>query len=245
MSIRQTTKKEFGIYAKLAPNQHIFSLQFWMTFFLLLFIFTGCASPDSNKPPGNATVESAAALPFSENSTIFEIVPAESEARFLIDEILLGEEKKVVGKTNQVSGQIAIDFADPATAAASPIQVEVRTLETDDGFRNRAIQNRILLAGIYENITFTPTAVSGLPENIVTGEAVEFQIEGDLTITVHTQPVTFAVTAVPISESRLEGSATTTINREDFALVVPSATGVAAVGEEVILELDFVAVAAE
>ena len=216
---------------------------------MALLILTGCASPDqavgSNNPPGDAEEEQSAGLPFSENSTIFEIVPADSEARFLIDEILRGEEKRVIGKTNGVSGQIAFDFDDPSTAAAGPIQVGVRTLETDSGFRNRAVQNRILLSGIYEFVTFTPTAVNGLPENIVVGETVEFQIEGDLTITAYTQPVTFEVTAVPISESRLEGSATTTITRSEFELVVPSATGVAAVGEEVILELDFVATATE
>ena len=221
----------------------------FVLFLMALLILTGCSSPDqaagSNSPPGDAAEELPAALPFSENSTIFEIVPADSEARFLIDEILRGEEKRVIGKTNGVSGQIALDFNDPSTAAAGPIQVDARTLETDNGFRNRAVQNRILLAGIYEFITFTPTAVNGLPENIVIGEAVEFQMEGNLTITAYTHPVTFEVTAVPLSESRLEGSATTTINRSDFELVVPGATGVAAVGEEVILELDFVATAVE
>ena len=216
---------------------------------MALLILTGCSSQDqaasSNSPSGDAVEELSAALPFSENSTIFEIVPTDSEARFLIDEILHGEEKRVIGKTNGVSGQIAFDFDDLSTAAAGPIQVDVRTLETDNGFRNRAVQNRILLSSMYEFVTFTPTAVNGLPENITTGEAVEFQLEGDLTITAYTQPVTFEVTAVPISKSRLEGSATTTINRNDFELVVPSATGVAAVGDTVILELDFVAVAAE
>ncbi len=207
---------------------------------LCLLAITGCAPANSDSPAGAA--ESAApAMPFSPSSTVFEIVPVETEARFLIDEILQGEEKTVVGKTGQVSGQIAVDFADPATAAAGPIQVDARTIETDNGFRNRAIQNRILLSGIYENITFTPTAVTGMPQEIVLGEALEFEIVGDLLITTISRPVTFTVSAVPLSESRLEGRAITTINRGDFDLVVPSATGVAAVGEEVILELDFVA----
>ena len=238
MSVQQSTNNE-------TANLHTSTVQFWILLFLSLLVLTGCASPGADNPPGDAVEEVAAALPFSENSTIFEINPADSEARFLIDEILYGEEKRVVGKTSQVSGQIAVDFADPSTAAAGPIKVDARTLETDSGFRNRAIQNRILLAGIYSHIIFTPTAVNGLPAEIVIGEAVEFEIEGDLTITTITHPVTFAVTAVPLSESRLEGSAATSVNRSDFDLIVPSATGVAAVAEEVILELDFVATAAE
>lgn len=233
----------------LTQNRKTIGGGFFVMLQLALLILTGCTSTDapagSSNPPGDAPEQLSSALPFSENATIFAIVPLESEARFFIDEILNGVDKRVIGKTNQVSGQLAVDFADPSTAAAGPIQVQAGTLETDNGFRNRAIQNRILLSSIYESITFTPTTVNGLPDDIIIGETVEFQIEGDLTITTYTQPVTFMVTAVPISESRIEGSATTTINRSDYELPVPSATGVAAVGESVIIELDFVATAAE
>ena len=54
--------------------------------------------------------------------------PAASEARFLIVEILRGEPKTVVGKTNQVTGQIAVDLNDLSTAAVGPVQVNVQTL---------------------------------------------------------------------------------------------------------------------
>ena len=186
-----------------------------------------------------------AVLPFSENSTIFEILPAESEARFLIDEILHGEEKTVIGKTGAVSGQIAVDFDDPPASAIGPVQIHALTLETDNQFRNRAIHMRILLTTIYEFVTFTATEISGLPDSIIIGEPVEFEIVGDLTITAYTQPVIFKVTAMPISESRLEGQATAVINRADFDLIVPGATGVVGVDEKVTLELDFAAAAAE
>ena len=55
----------------------------------------------------------------------------------------------------------------------------------------------------------------------------------------------FDVTAVPVSDTRIEGSAATTIQRADFNLFVPSATGVAGVEEDVILEIDFTAEAAQ
>lgn len=190
----------------------------------------------------SAQAEMAAGMAFAEGATVYEIVPGESEVRFLIDEVLRGEPTTVVGRTDQVAGQIALDFADPASAAIGPIRVNARTLFTDNDFRNRAIQNRILVTGFYEFVTFTPTAISGLPETVTTGEAVTFDVTGDLTVTAYTQPVTFAVTATPVSASRLEGTAATTINRSDFDLVVPSATGVADVSEDVTLEIDFVAI---
>ena len=51
----------------------------------------------------------------------------------------------------------------------------------------------------------------------------------------------FDVTAVPVSDTRIDGSATAAIQRADFDLFVPGATGVAGVEEEVILEIDFTA----
>ncbi len=214
---------------------------------LAVLALAGCATAEQRAETAGSPGSSAPAtgMPFSESSTVFTILPEESAARFLIEEIFNGEEKTVVGATNQVSGQIAVDLSDLETVAVGPIQVDANSLVTDNSFRDRAIRSRILLAGIYEFVTFTPTAVNSLPEALAVGETAEFTIDGDLTITTITQPVTFTVTATAVSKSRLAGQATTTIRRSDFDLVVPGATGVAAVAEEVILELDFTAAVAE
>lgn len=216
----------------------------------LLWSFFFRAPAEPSAPIASAPVDTAAeaevaaGMVFAEDATVYEIVPSESEVRFLINEVLRGEPTTVVGRTDQVAGQIAFDFTNPAGAAIGPIRVNARTLFTDNDFRNRAIQNRILVTGFYEFVTFTPTAISGLPETVAPGESITFDVTGDLTITAYTQPVTFAVAATPVSESRLEGTATATISRGDFDLVVPSATGVADVSEDVTLEIDFVAIPA-
>ena len=207
----------------------------WLTIFLL--IAAGCGGTDA---PAEAT-PLPQGMEFDEASQIFELVPGSTEARFLIGEILRGEPKTVIGKTDQVSGQLAVNLDDPSTAAVGPIQVDVRTLATDNGFRNRAIETRILLSRVFQYVTFTPTAITGLPDTITPSDTVQFQIAGDLTIVETTNPVIFDVTAVPVSETRIEGSARTTIQRADFDLFVPSATGVAGVEEDVILEIDFAA----
>jgi polyisoprenoid-binding protein YceI len=208
---------------------------------VLLLILTACGSTTAPAEP----TPLPQGMPFDEASTIYEIDPQSTEARFLIGEILRGEPKTVVGNTNQVRGQIAVDLQNPATAAVGPIQVDARTLITDDGFRNRAIETRILLSRVFQFITFTPTSITGLPDTVTIGEAIDFQLTGDLSITDYTKPVVFDVTAVPVSETRIEGSAATTIQRSDFNLFVPSATGVAGVEEAVILEIDFAAEAAQ
>jgi polyisoprenoid-binding protein YceI len=140
---------------------------------------------------------------------IFEIVPSESEARFLIDEVLRGQPITVVGATDQVAGQFAIDPADLSTVQMGVVQVNARTLATDNQFRNRAIKNRILLTDTYEFVTFTPTEVVGLPETGAAGGSFSFQVLGELTVTDVTRPVTFDITATAVSETRIEGTATT------------------------------------
>ncbi|HMQ30119.1 MAG TPA: YceI family protein [Chloroflexaceae bacterium] len=193
------------------------------------------ASPATTEP---AATEPAAA---SAGPRLFEIVPAESQARFLIDEVLRGSPITVVGATDQVAGQIAIDPTDPASAQVGPILINARTLATDNDMRNRAIRNFILDTNSHEFVTFTPTALSGLPETVAVGQPFSFQLSGDLTVRATTQPVIFDVTVTPVSEDELVGSATTQILYRDFGLSIPDSPSVDTVADEVVLELDFVA----
>ena len=175
--------------------------------------------------------------------TVFQISQDESEVRFIIFEELRGQPVDVVGRSNQVAGELAVDPADLSSAQVGVIQVNARTLVTDEDRRNQAIRNRILNTDTYEFITFTPTEVRGLNGSAAPGDTQTFQLAGDLTIRNVTQPVVFEVTVTAEAADRLKGSATATINRADFNLIIPSVPSVANVGETVKLELDFVALA--
>lgn len=190
---------------------------------------------------GTATSGSEEAAAGS-GTTIFVIQPDASEARFTLDELLRGQPTTVVGVTNQVAGEIAVDPENPTASQVGIIQVNARTLATDNNMRNRAIGNSILQTGTYEFITFTPTAVSGLPDKVAVGEPFSFQVAGDLTIRDITKAQMFQVTVTPVSQVRLEGYAFTTINRSDYQLTIPSVPSVAGVDEQVLIELEFVAV---
>jgi polyisoprenoid-binding protein YceI len=207
------------------------------------------APPPEPPQPDEATVVPAESAQSSEEtggtSGIFEIVSAESEARFLIDEVLRGDPVTVVGSTDQVAGQIAVDPGDLSSAQAGIIQVNARTLATDNQFRNRAIKNRILLTNDHEFVTFAPTEIVGLDGSGVVGETYSFQIVGDLTVTDVTRQVTFEVTATPVSETRIEGLATTAFLYTDFELFIPDAQAVDTVEDEVRLEFEFVAEATQ
>jgi polyisoprenoid-binding protein YceI len=173
---------------------------------------------------------------------VYQIQTDGSQARFSLDEVLRGKPNRVVGSTNQVSGEIRLDF-DGRQAQVGTIQVTSSALKTDSGMRDRMINNFILETGQYASITFKPTGISGLPEQADIGEVVTFQVTGDLTIRDVTKSVTFDVTAKLVSKDRLEGSATATVLRSDFGLTIPSVPSVADVSDDVLLELEFVALA--
>lgn len=196
---------------------------------------------DSADPTPLPAAEASADDAATDGPTIYTISQDASEVRFELDEDLRGERITVVGVTNQVAGEIAVDLNDLSNVQVGILQINARTLETDNDFRNRAIQNEILDTGAYEFITFAPTAVSGLPDSATIGEEISFTIDGDLTVRDTTQPASFTVTATAVSDTQLTGTATATINREQFGLTIPSVPGVANVEEEVDLIIDFTA----
>ncbi len=175
---------------------------------------------------------------------VFLIVPDETEARFLIDEVLLGAPFTVVGATSAVGGEIRADLNAPNNAQAD-IRVDLTTIVTDNERRNGAIQRWILETGEPANqaAEFTSVSVSGIPEQLEVGQTFDFQISGDLTVKGVTKPLTFDGTATLVSEDRLEGSASTTILYTDFTTIPSLPPQVASVEDETILEIDFVAVA--
>jgi polyisoprenoid-binding protein YceI len=199
--------------------------------------------------PAEATSTSAdstepSALP--SGSITAELVQAESQARFIVEEVLNNQPKSVVGVTDQVAGQIIIDPANPANVQMGPVTVNARTLVTDNNFRNRAIQNEILSTAEFEFITFTPKSFTGLPETGTVGATFVFQIVGDLTIRDATKEVTFDVTVTVDSDIRLHGLASAVISRQEMGLgLIELPPQVASVEDAVTIEIEFVAEAVQ
>lgn len=196
--------------------------------------------------PSESRAEQPATIPItsaSSSATIYELAPGLSSVQFTIDEVLRGQPTTVLGLTRLVSGQIALDLTDLSTAQAGTIQVNALSFYTDDAFRDEALHTFIIDSQTYPLITFAPADINGLPAQIAVGETAVFTITGDLTIRNITQSVTFDCTAVPVSPSRIEGHASTTISRADFGLAIPEVPQVADVAEDVGLEIEFVATA--
>lgn len=190
----------------------------------------GIESGDSSAVPGGTT---------------FVLSPENSQVSFTLLEDLRGVRTTVVGTTNQVAGTISVDFANPQNSTVGPIEINLRTLATDNEFRNRAIRAEILESARdeYEFTTFTPTAINGLPERVSVGDTFTFTVTGDLPIRQITNSVTFDVTVTLVSETELTGSAEATVLRSAYDLQIPSVPGVANVTDDVLLQIRFAATA--
>jgi polyisoprenoid-binding protein YceI len=169
-----------------------------------------------------------------------------SQARFYINEVLFGNDKTVEGVTSDMTGEIQFDLADPTTATVGTIAINARDIKTDDDRRNGQIQNRILESSKdeFQYITFEPTSITGLPESAAVGDTFNVQMTGNLTIRGKTLEKTFDVAVTVASETELTGLGSATITHQEYELSIPSVPIVAGVEDEVKLELEFKAVAA-
>src|SRR5215831_14408329 len=138
---------------------------------------------------------------------VFTIDSSGSEASFTIDEVHFGQPTTVIGKTNQVVGQIQVDKEDPLKSTIGQIKVDLTGLKTDDFLRNNTIQGRILETGDSSNqfAVFTPKSISGLPSSVTRGQAFSFKITGDLSIHGVTRLATFDTSVTLESDSMLSG----------------------------------------
>ncbi len=206
------------------------------------FIFVWFTGGDGE---ASAPIEAEAVQPASPDFVAFDLDLEQSEARFLIDEVLRGQPKTVVGVTNQIDGSFALSLS-PAQLEIGEFVINVRTIRTDDAVRDRVIRTLILESARdeYEFARFVPGEVTGLPESIEVGQTIEFSLDGDLTVRDVTTRTTFEMAITIESADTLSGNASSTITWEELDITIPYVGGdsiVASVADELSLELDFVA----
>jgi polyisoprenoid-binding protein YceI len=207
---------------------------------------TSEATAEEPDTPAAATATPAAdagAASGGDSRILFRIVPDDSEVSFSLGEDLFGQPNEVVGRTNQVAGDLIVDLTNPANSELGTVRINVRTLQTDNEFRNRAIRGQILQSAQdqFEFAEFRPTALSGLPDSVAEGDTISFQIEGELQVRDISQTTTWDAQATLVSGDQIEGTATTTVTRTEYNLEIPSVPSVANVTDEVTLTINFVA----
>jgi len=205
-----------------------------------LYMTRPVSAPSTTTENDTQTVPSE--QPASADIQTYTLDSSRSEAKFEINEVLNNEPFRVVGTTNDVTGEINLNPSNPDLTDTSVIRINARTLKTDSTRRDGMIGRLILKSEANEFITFAPQSFSGLPENPQVGQEYSFTTLGTLSIAGTSRDVTFTVRAKANSESEIQGVATSSVNYTDFSLTIPSVPMVASVEEQVDLTFSFVAV---
>lgn len=172
------------------------------------------------------------------SSSLYRISQTDSKAEFSINEILYGKPKLVIGTTSQIAGDIIISGNQ---ITIGTIKLDAKTLVTDSSSRNGAINRLILKTDNADNefIVFKPIS-NDFTGTTTLDKLISFNITGDLTVSGITKPTTFAIT-ITVSADKVTGTASTTIKRADFGLVIPNLSFIANVDDAIPLTATIIA----
>ncbi len=225
------------------------ALKVLLVIFVVIFVgvlgFLGYIWFSGGSGEASRDVEAEAVDRVRVESHVYDVDLEQSEARFIIGEVLRGQPNTVVGSTNQIDGSFVIDL-DPAQVEIGEFVINVRTIATDDEVRDRTIRTLILESNRdeFEFASFRPTRIVGTPETIAFGDTITLGVTGELTVRDVTTVTSFDMVLIVVSEQQITGNATTTITWQELDITIPYVGGnsiVASVEEELDLELEFVA----
>jgi polyisoprenoid-binding protein YceI len=171
--------------------------------------------------------------------TKFALVADKTTASYKVREQLAKRDlpSDAIGTTKLVTGAIVLAADGSIDSKNSLITVDASSLQTDASMRDGFVRRNVLQTDQYQNITFAPTQVSGLPNPIPTSGQVNFKLTGNLTIRNVTKPVTWDVTGT-VNGDTATGTATTSLTFEDFSLTQPKISVVLSIVDKIDLQLD-------
>ncbi len=198
-------------------------------------------APTATQTAGVSPTDPPASSNADPSQTTFSLDPAQSEVSYAVDETFLNENNRLntaIGKTQQITGELTIDLANPAASPSGEFTVDISTLTTDSSRRDNAIRGRWLESSRFPTAKFTLTQVSDFPANPQEGQQIQFKLAGDLLIRDTTKPITWDVTAV-LNGGQLTGTATTFLMMADWGVSPPNIGGMLIVKDGVTLTMNF------
>ncbi|MBO1752580.1 YceI family protein [Actinotalea sp. BY-33] len=137
-----------------------------------------------------------------------------SQAGYRVDEVLNGQDVTVVGRTEDVEGEVVIDGTD---LAAADVTVSMTTITTDSSSRDGQFLS-ILRTAEFPTATFTLTEPVDI--SAIAGGSTSVQAEGELTIAGETAPVVVDLEA-QTTASGVEVSGTIPVTFADYGVEAP------------------------
>ncbi len=184
-------------------------------------------------------------------SRTYSIVAEESTASYLVDEEFFADaltkfniqpgDVDVVGSTNDMSGELQLNFGNADLLESGSFVVNLVSLATDQNRRDNFIRDNHLESNRFPEAVFEAKSVSGMPDSYTEGETIAFDLLGDITIRDITKEVTFEVTAV-LQDGRLTGVARLPITMSTFGIEPPNFANTLTVADEFVIQVEFTAV---
>lgn len=115
-----------------------------------------------------------------------------SEAGYRVDEVLNGTDVTVTGRTDNVSGDFTVNSTG-LTLESAQLTVDVASITTDSGNRDEYFRGQALRTSEFPEATFVLTEPVTLESTPSSGDVVEVDATGDLTIAGETQEVTASI----------------------------------------------------
>ena len=183
----------------------------------------------------------ASAATTSSGTTTYAINADQSQAKVTVNEKLafLPSNSDAVLTTNAIQGQIVLG-ADGMPSDASKIQVDLRTLKSDQTMRDNYIHQTTLQSDTYPLAAFVITGADGLNGPLQNGQQATFKLLGTMTIHGVTKPVTFDTTAT-MNGGTLTGTATTAFTFEDFGMTPSNKANIVTVTDKINLQITIAA----
>ena len=187
-------------------------------------------APQITTTPGSSTAAAGgangstggndgAALPAGTRK--FAIVPAESSAKYVVEETLRGLVTNAVGTTSAISGEIYLTAGGLASGQTSSFKVDLSTLKSDESQRDNFIKQNTLQTSRYQYAEFTVKSLTGFPANYVENTQVELTLTGTMKIRDIEKEISWKVLARQAGNT-LTATADTDILFRDFGMNPPS-----------------------
>ena len=197
----------------------------------------------ANPTTASSATTASAATPSATSSgmTAYAINADQSQAKVTVNEKLafLPSNSDAVLTTNAMQGQIVLG-ADGTPADGSKIQVDLRTLKSDQTMRDNYIRQTTLQSDTYPLAEFVITGADGLNGPLQNGQQATFKLLGTMTIHGVTKPVAFDATAT-MNGGTLTGTATTAFTFEDFGMTPSNKANIVTVTDKINLQMTIAA----
>jgi hypothetical protein len=145
-----------------------------------------------------------------------------TQASYQVQEQLAGHSlpSAAIGRTSAVTGTILLDAGGKIVLAQSKIEIDLRTLKSDQSMRDNYIQHDPLDTAQYPTATFVPKTATGMPWPLPATGTATFTMAGDFTVHGTTAPTTWTVAAT-FAPDKVTGTATTPFTFTEFGMQAP------------------------